>query len=123
MRYLLYVLLIGSVCTIWTSCSKSSNSYNYGTPGGGTPPGGSTGNTISIYGYAFSPASLTVTKGTTVKWTNNDPVTHTVTDDNGKFDSGNLTSGKTYSYTFNDTGTYHYHCSIHTNMKGTITVQ
>ena len=56
-------------------------------------------------------------------WTNNDPVAHTVTSDNGVFASGNLSPGATFSYTFNTAGTYSYHCSIHTYMVGTVAVQ
>ncbi len=81
------------------------------------------GNSVSISGFAFSPASLTVSVGTTVTWTNNDSTTHTVTSDSGAFSSGNLANGKTYSYKFTTAGTYAYHCSIHSYMKGTVIVQ
>ncbi len=84
---------------------------------------GSSGNTVSISGYAFKPASLNVSTGTTVTWTNNDSVTHTVTSDTGAFSSGDIPPGQTYSYTFNQAGTFAYHCSIHTYMHGTVTVK
>ena len=84
--------------------------------------GGSSGNTVSISGYAFNPSSLNVTTGTTVTWTNNDSVTHTVTSDTNAFTSGDLSPGQTYSYTFNQAGTFAYHCGIHTYMHGTVTV-
>jgi plastocyanin len=61
--------------------------------------------------------------GTTVTWTNNDSVTHTVTADAGAFDSGALSPGHTYSFTFRTSGTYSYHCSIHRSMTATIIVQ
>lgn len=83
---------------------------------------GSSGNTVSISGYSFSPASLNVSTGTTVTWTNNDSVTHTVTSDTGAFSSGDLNPGQTFSYTFNQAGSFAYHCSIHTYMHGTVTV-
>ena len=83
---------------------------------------GSSGNSVSIKGFAFSPASLTVSTGTTVTWTNNDSVTHTVTSDTGAFSSGNLDPGQTFSFTFSQAGTFAYHCSIHTSMHGTVTV-
>ncbi|MBX6380129.1 plastocyanin [Thermoflavifilum aggregans] len=125
MKQFLYLLFCALMLTGWAACSKSSNNYGGGNTGGNTGgnSGGSSGNIISISNYSFSPSSLTIAKGTTIKWTNQDPVTHTVTEDNGKFDSGNLPYGQSYSYTFSDTGTYHYHCSIHTYMKGTIVVQ
>lgn len=53
---------------------------------------------------------------------NRDATTHTVTDNNKAFDSGNIASGATYKYTFTTAGTYQYYCTIHPFMKGTIVV-
>lgn len=75
-----------------------------------------------ISNFAFSPANITVAKGTTVTWTNNDGVTHTVTGDSGGPNSPFLSKGATYSYTFNTAGTFPYHCTPHPSMKGTVTV-
>lgn len=81
-------------------------------------------NTVIIQNFAFSPNNLTVKTGTTVTWTNNDSTTHTITSDNGAFQSsGNLNQGAKYTFTFTKAGTYPYHCSIHPNMKGTVVVQ
>jgi len=77
---------------------------------------------VFIQGMAFSPVTLTVTTGTTVKWTNKDGMTHTVTSDNALFDSGNIATNGVYSYPFANAGTFTYHCSIHPTMKGTIVV-
>jgi plastocyanin len=99
------------------ACSKSGSS-GYGNNNGGG--GNNAGNDISIKGYAFSSASLTVASGTTVTWTNNDAVTHTVTADDGSFDSGNIAPGATFSHKFSAAGTVNYHCSIHPTMKGSI---
>lgn len=85
------------------------------------PP--STGNSISIMNFAFSPLTLTVKTGTKVTWTNKDTVTHTVTDDKGAFNSGLLTPGNSFSFTFTQAGTYSYHCNIHHSMMATIVVQ
>ncbi len=80
-------------------------------------------NSITIQNYSFQPNNLTVPVGTTVTWTNQDPVSHTVTSDNGAFDSGNIMpNGGQYSYTFNQSGTYAYHCKIHPTMHGQIQV-
>ncbi len=111
------LLILAIVISVTASCSKSSSGSNY--TGGGT----GTGNTVSIQNYSFSAASLTVTAGATVVWTNNDGVTHTVTADDNSFNSGNVTPGSTYSLKFATKGTFTYHCSIHTMMKGTIVVQ
>src|SRR3954471_10264766 len=77
---------------------------------------------VTIAGFAFSPASLTITAGTTVTWTNQDSATHTATADDGSWDTGNIAQGASGSVTFNTPGTFTYHCSIHPNMTGTITV-
>jgi plastocyanin len=80
-------------------------------------------NEVSIKGMAFNPATLTVPVNTTVKWTNNDGITHTVTSDTNLFDSGNLASGNSFTFKFTSAGTYSYHCSIHPDMTATIIVQ
>ena len=79
-------------------------------------------NTVTIQNNAFNPSSLNVTAGTTVTWINRDNVTQNVVSDSGLFDSGNLTNGMSYNYTFNQTGTYPYHSSISPSTKGTIVV-
>ena len=58
----------------------------------------------------------------TVMWINKDSVTHHVVSDTGVFDSGDLATGQSYNYTFNQTGSFPYHCSIHPSMTGTIVV-
>jgi plastocyanin len=73
--------------------------------------------------FAFSPATLTVKVGTKVTWTNKDQVTHTVTADQGAFNSGLLPSGNSFSFTFTTAGTFSYHCNIHHSMTATIVVQ
>lgn len=76
---------------------------------------------IDIGDGFFSPASLRVTVGDTVTWTNVDDAPHTVTA-NGAFDSGNLNGGQTFSHTFDATGTFTYVCLYHEEMVATITV-
>jgi Cupredoxin-like domain len=60
--------------------------------------------------------------GQSVRWTNQDGAAHTVTADDGAFDSGSLAGGKSFSFAFDRVGTYAYHCNIHPGMKGTVTV-
>ncbi|HEY2648820.1 MAG TPA: plastocyanin/azurin family copper-binding protein, partial [Puia sp.] len=75
-----------------------------------------------IKNMAFNPASLSVTAGATVTWTNSDTTIHTVTADDGSFNSGNIAIGATYSRVFNTAGTFSYHCTIHPEMTGKVMV-
>lgn len=79
--------------------------------------------TVKITGTAFSPKSVTVTVGDTVKWINTDNVTHQVVADSGAFASPILKHDDTYSFTFKAAGTYHYHDALHPTIKGTVTVK
>ncbi len=79
-------------------------------------------NTVAIQNNAFHPITLNVQVGTTVTWINKDPHPQDVVSDSGIFNSGNLTNGQSYNYTFNQTGSYPYHSSIHPSMDGTIVV-
>jgi plastocyanin len=78
---------------------------------------------INIAARAFSPRTITVPVNTTVTWTNNDGMAHTVTSDTGLFDSGTFGAGGTYSYQFTTAGTYNYHCTLHADMTATVIVQ
>ncbi len=71
----------------------------------------------------FSPATLTIAVGSTVIWKNTGKIPHTVTSDDGTFDSGDLPAGGTFRFTFTTSGTFHYGCSYHPYMTGTIIVQ
>ena len=78
---------------------------------------------IDIQGYAFSPSSITINVGDTIVWTNYDSASHTVTSNDGTFDSGGISTGNTFSFTFTSAGTFNYYCSPHPNMTGSVTVQ
>ncbi len=85
----------------------------------------STSSSVEIANFAFSPASITVKKGATVTWTNKDSAVHTATSDNDApvaFDSGNLATGESFSFTFDEVGTYAYHCTPHPSMTASVTV-
>ena len=81
------------------------------------------GNHVDIEGFAYGPETVTVSKGTTVTWTQHDSAVHTVTSVSGNIlDSQNLAKGETFSYTFDETGTFEYYCTNHPSMKGTVIV-
>jgi plastocyanin len=94
---------------------------DYGGGGGGG--GGQAGaGAVEIADFAFAPEASDVKVGDSVKWTNKDGAAHTVTADDGAFDSGNLAGGKSFSFTFEEAGTFAYHCNIHQSMTGTVVV-
>jgi plastocyanin len=78
---------------------------------------------IQIADSAFSPGTLTIAVGDTVTWTNADGRPHTVTSNDGAFDSGNLDEGQAFSFTFSEPGTYSYRCNYHDQMRATIVVE
>ncbi len=85
------------------------------------------GGQVAIVDYTFSPSTLTVKGGTTVKWVNMDGDAHTVTfDDRGHgamaIDSGRMGHMGTFSFTFTQPGTYEYRCALHPSMTGEIIV-
>ena len=69
-----------------------------------------------VQNFEFSPATITISKGQTVTWTNMDSAPHTITSTTGVFDSGTLNQGQTFSYTFNNTGTFEYSCTVHPSI-------
>jgi len=105
--FLLLLLLV--------QCSKSYNS----NAGGG---GGNNSNVIYMKNSVFSNANMTITVGATVTWMNDDNMIHTVTADDGSFNSGDIQVNASFNKTFNATGVYPYHCVYHSGMIGKITV-
>ena len=101
------------------SCQMTSSGAGMGSSGGSSAA-------LSISGFAFMPNPDTISSGVSLTWTNLDGVAHTVTADTGvtpAFDSGAIAPGASSSLVLTLPGTYAYHCSIHTSMKGTIIVQ
>ena len=74
-------------------------------------------------GMPYNPSPLTVARGTTVTWTNNDFTTHTVTEVSNKFDSGILAPSQTFKHTFDEPGIVKYYCTIHPFMSGQVIVK
>ena len=80
---------------------------------------------VKVDNFSFSPATLTVAVGTTVTWTNQDDIPHTVvsTDDPRAFRSKVLDTDEKFTYTFTKAGSFAYFCSIHPKMTGTVVVK
>jgi plastocyanin len=126
------VLLVGAGLALNHKSNNNTTSNPNPTPPPTSqtspPPSSSqnqtTANKVDIKNMIFTPAQVTVKKGETVTWTNNDSTAHTVTADKGTGpDSGTIQPGGTYSYTFNDAGSFQYHCVFHSSMHGTVVVQ
>jgi plastocyanin len=78
---------------------------------------------VYIQFAAYGPEQLDVLPGQRVLWTNVSPRTHTVTSDDGLFDSGDVTSDSRFSFQFNTPGVYRYHCTIHAGIVGEVDVR
>jgi plastocyanin len=119
------------------ACGSSDAGSSGGSLNGPTePPSPPPTASVSAFDFQFSPSPTQISVGGQVTWTNNGPSIHTVTSDSGQWDSGLISAqgsggdpysgggsaGGSYIRTFSQAGTFTYHCSIHANMKGTITV-
>ena len=78
---------------------------------------------VVIDSEKFVPSTITVKTGTTVTWVNDEGDMHTVTSNYGVFDSGDLTDGSSFSFTFSTPGEYYYHCKHYTTMTGCVIVE
>lgn len=78
---------------------------------------------VGIENFAFAPAEVTAAVGETITWTNADSAPHTATLDDASCDTGNIAQNASAGLVFDAAGTYPYHCTIHPNMTGAITIQ
>src|SRR6476660_9749761 len=102
---------------------------NKSSASGGNSVTISPGSSVPSNGKFFVPDTLTVSKGTTVTWTNGDSTLHTVTsgspesgNSGTEFDSSYLAEGKTFQHQFSSSGTFDYYCTLHPYMKGKVVV-
>jgi plastocyanin len=109
-KFLSGILVISMVAISMLACKKSNNNSSGSTP------------TIYMKNSTFSSANIQVSTGSTVMWTNDDNKVHTVTADNGSFNSGDIQPGSNYSFTFKSVGTFAYHDSHNSSMTGVIVV-
>ncbi len=86
-------------------------------------PSDAEGSKASIQDFLFQPSRLEITAGTTVVWTNGGQVEHSVSADDGSFDSGLIEPGARGTITLKKPGTYTFHCTPHPFMKGVIVVR
>ena len=96
------------------------------TPAAAMATGGAGGvstDRVAIADVAFDPETVTVDAGTKLTWTNDDEAPHTVTADDGSFDTGTLKLDGTGAVAIDQPGTYTYYCRFHPFMKGTVQVR
>jgi plastocyanin len=108
------------IIILFSGCSKNDNPAS--------PVSNPATNEILMQNIAFSPASKTVSVGTTIKWTNKDNTTHDVIsgtrgNPSGVFNSGDIGPNGEFTFTFDQAGNFPYFCSHHAGMNGTIIVQ
>jgi plastocyanin len=86
-------------------------------------PAGAEDMALKIENFTFTPQRMTVKAGTTVTWTNLDPIPHTVASSTKAFGSKTLDTDDKFSFTFTTAGIYEYFCTLHPHMTGTIVVE
>ncbi len=122
------LLLLGAVL-ILSACSDAWNMDNHhsamhaGSDSRADPVvQASEAADVTIRDSSFNPGNLRITAGTTVTWTNRDPVPHTATSTDGSWDTGLLSQGQSGTIAFESPGVYEYSCLPHPNMKARIEV-
>jgi plastocyanin len=78
--------------------------------------------TVAARDNVFGPDVVRIQPGGSVEWMNDGHGPHTVTADDGSWDSGNLDAGLDFTHTFDQPGAYAYHCTYHGGMVGTVLV-
>lgn len=125
-KHLAAVLAVGVLLLAGCSASRPTAGTGSSMPMASAsvtaPAAPVSGNQVNIDGFAFVPATLTVSAGSTVTWTNHDEEPHTVAATDGSFHSPGMGTGATYSHTFPTAGKFDYVCSIHPMMHGTVVV-
>lgn len=130
----LAVLLLGLAAVGLAACGDDDDAGGGGATttaapaddgyGGGGGDSGGTADGTTVVAKDFSLTSITVAPGADVKVDNQGSASHTVTADDGAFDSGTISGGSSGSFTApSDPGEYAFHCEIHSSMTGTLTVE
>ncbi len=123
------------LCVI-LACGSSEGPADNTPTGPSSPPSGTTTASVSVIDFQFLPSNTEISVGSTMTWTNSGQSVHTVTADSGQWDSGSISApnsgngtyggdasaGGSYTRTFGQAGTFMYHCSIHPNMRASVTV-
>jgi plastocyanin len=114
MNYRNYLKMFTALGAATLSCIATNAPVRADTP---APP------QVVIKNFMFQPTTITVKAGATLTWVNRDEEPHTVTSETGLFRSGAMDTNETFAFKFDKPGTYHFLCSIHPQMVGTIVVE
>jgi plastocyanin len=117
MKKIILLVLLAVCCLAGAGAAQRKNSR---------AAAGNTAGSVTLSNFKFAPQTVTVKAGGTVTWMNKEG-THTVSADDGSWESPTLTAGQSYSHQFSRPGTYRYHCSFHGSpghdMAGVVTVK
>jgi len=123
MRYLPRILIVLSILAPGLAFASyldlPAERFSWELYAGAYQPGQSE---VRIQDFAFTPNPILIRVGGSVRWTNKDASSHTVTSGSGLFDSGTLLPDDRFEWTFDAPGTYLYHCSIHPTMQASVIV-
>ena len=131
MRFVRFASVI-TVSALLAACGGSGSSPSTSPSPTSPPPANdpSTSSSVaipsgaeSLGNRAYMPDELSVTTGTTVTWMNTDRTSHTSTSDEAGWNSGTIAPGGRFMFTFQNAGTFRYHCTIHPGMVGTVVVR
>jgi plastocyanin len=114
------LLIVALLVLMPTAGAQQQETQGTGDQGAATPPPNVW--KVSIRDFSFYPADATIASGDAIVFINEDNVAHTVTSDDGQFDSGPLKPGEYVPVSFEGSGTLMYHCEIHPEMVGSVTV-
>jgi len=78
---------------------------------------------VHIDNFTFTPQEITITRGTTLTWINEDDIPHAIVASNKAFRSKAMDTEQNFSFTFSEPGTYEYFCSLHPHMQGKVIVK
>ncbi len=110
-------------CTLLVRCALLVAASAALLVASGHPAAGAEPAEVRIKQHQYAPQAITVPRGTTIRWVNDDDDPHTVTSENGTFASRGIDTHEEFTFTFNAPGTYAYHCALHPTMTGSVVVK
>jgi plastocyanin len=114
------LILLALLGAALAGCGSSDSPKSASRP---APPAAAMTNKVDIASFKYKPRTIEIKAGTKVSFTNGDSAMHTATSKpQGKFDTGDITQGKTKAVTFAKPGDFAYYCVYHAFMKGSVKV-